>query len=190
MDEKRSTPSPPVKSNTWCLLLYQESDSYNITEVLERVSELVEYYYILHDKDIDESTGELKKAHYHVVCGTGANTTDSAIAKRLGIDTQWIQACKSKPKAKRYLVHADNADKYQYSATEVISSVPYSIARDEGSQVKMLLEWLDSVNHVVTTTELLRWSVENDCYGCLRRGANLFRDIVKEHNMEVSKNVK
>lgn len=188
MNEKKSTPSSPVKSNTWCILLYLESESYNTDEVLAKVSEMAEYYYILHDKDINEDTGEVKKAHYHIVCGTGANTTDSAIGKRLGLDTQWIQPCKSKPRAKKYLVHADNPEKYQYPVSDVISSVSFILERDEAYQVKMLLDWLSSVNRLVTVSELLRWSVDNACYSGLRRGANLFRDIVKEHNMAVLTN--
>lgn len=189
MNEKRSTPSPPIKSNTWCIQLYKESDDYNTDTLLAKIRDFAEWYYILHDRDIDADTGELKKPHYHIVCSTGANTTDSAISKRLdGLSVQWIRKTKNKVGAKRYLIHADDPDKFQYSVSDVLSSVPYIISRDESSQVKMLLDWLDSINRPVTMLEVLRWSVENTCYSGLRRGANLFRDVVKEHNIEVLKN--
>ena len=60
--------------NCFTLELYPESDTlqfdtmFNIVKSTEFYS--CKYYYILHDRDINKKTGEIKKPHYHLLVST------------------------------------------------------------------------------------------------------------------------
>lgn len=48
--------------------------------------------------------------------------SESSLAKRLEIDKRFIQRVKSLRGSCRYLIHADNEEKYQYNLDQVIVS--------------------------------------------------------------------
>ena len=71
------------KSRSFLGVLYPDSESYDCSAVLERLSCLFEEWaYILHDSDSDEN-GELKKAHIHWVGRLENATSLLAIADSL-----------------------------------------------------------------------------------------------------------
>ena len=56
----------PVQGRKFCGILYVESDTYNVDDVLEHIKSYFDQWaYCLHDKDVNDETGETKKAHYH-----------------------------------------------------------------------------------------------------------------------------
>lgn len=80
--------------------------------------------FILHDKDVNPITGELKKPHYHVVCSLLTPSTLNAAAQRLvksGIYPAGLVVKKiiSKRKVSRYLLHLDDPEKAQYDLSQV-----------------------------------------------------------------------
>lgn len=80
--------------------------------------------YILHDKDVNPITGELKKPHYHVVCSLLTPATLNAAAQRLvksGIYPAGlvVKRIKSKRSISRYLLHLDDPEKAQYDLSQV-----------------------------------------------------------------------
>lgn len=100
------------------------------------------------------------------------------------IEQRFIIPCSSLRHSVRYLIHADNPDKYQYLREEIISN--WNIDRffvekeDEQKKVKKVLDYLESVSYNVSTKELFRWCVNNECYDVLRRSSYLFITILKE----------
>ena len=99
------------RDRKFCLLLYPDDKSH--MEALEKIKASYDYAYVLHDKDALEETGEIKKAHYHVVLISGKNAIwSSALSKDLGITPNYIQRCKNVDRALEYLVHFNEEEKY------------------------------------------------------------------------------
>lgn len=107
-----------VKSRNWTFIVYPES----APEDWENHLMGLQYCYRLHDKDIDKSTGNLKKDHIHVVLtfeGTVTYNTIKDITDR--INSPIPQPVRSLRGMIRYLIHADNKDKYQYKREGIVS---------------------------------------------------------------------
>lgn len=86
---------------------------------------LVHYAYILHDKDV-KNDGTKKEAHWHILIKMDNNYTFKYIAKRFGVEEQYVEKIKSSfPKALNYLTHNNQAakdeGKYLYEDDEVKS---------------------------------------------------------------------
>lgn len=116
MADKTKTP----RNSRWTTILYPESAAGNFLDVLKdfHVPFLLSP---LHDKDVD-SAGVIKKAHYHLVLyfdslksSSQAQVIFDAIG---GVGCQSVQSPVSYA---RYLIHADDPDKYQYAAEDVVS---------------------------------------------------------------------
>lgn len=78
------------------------------------------YAMIFHDKDVDES-GNLKKRHLHVFV-KGQPLRITAWADKFQIPPNMIEIPRSVYRCARYLIHADQKDKFQYSIEDVVSS--------------------------------------------------------------------
>lgn len=116
MAGKSSTP----RNLRWTTIVYPESASSNFLDVLKdfHVPFLLSP---LHDKDVD-GDGVIKKSHYHLVLyfdslksAAQAQVIFDAIG---GVGCQSVQSPVSYA---RYLIHADDPDKYQYSAEDVVA---------------------------------------------------------------------
>lgn len=116
MAGKSTTP----RNTRWTSIVYPESASSNFLDILKEfhVPFLLSP---LHDKDVD-GDGVIKKAHYHLVLyfdslksSSQAQVIFDAIG---GVGCQSVQSPVSYA---RYLIHADDPDKYQYSAEDVVA---------------------------------------------------------------------
>lgn len=116
MAGKSTTP----RNSRWTTILYPESAASNFMDVLKdfHVPFLLSP---LHDKDVD-GDGVIKKAHYHLVLyfdslksAAQAQVIFDAIG---GVGCQSVQSPVSYA---RYLIHADDPDKYQYAAEDVVA---------------------------------------------------------------------
>lgn len=116
MAGKSTTP----RNTRWTSIVYPESASSNFLDILKEfhVPFLLSP---LHDKDLD-GDGVIKKAHYHLVLyfdslksASQAQVIFDAIG---GVGCQSVQSPVSYA---RYLIHADDPDKYQYAADDVIA---------------------------------------------------------------------
>lgn len=109
------------------VILYTEP-----TYVLLSYLNVEEYAFILHDKDMDDN-GEIKKAHYHLYLKLTSkkriSTLYNDIVRILGKEATQpflIQNLTNERSFQRYLIHADDLDKYQYSLTEIVSNLDLS----------------------------------------------------------------
>ena len=116
MAGKSTTP----RNSRWTTIVYPESAASNFMDVLKafHVPFLLSP---LHDKDVD-GDGVIKKAHYHLVLyfdslksAAQAQVIFDAIG---GVGCQSVQSPVSYA---RYLIHADDPDKYQYAAEDVVA---------------------------------------------------------------------
>lgn len=112
---------PKLKKRTWKCVFYPESLPTDWLEVLQS-TDLPFCISPLHDKDVNEDQeGTQKKPHYHIII-TYNNTTTWKNVKESICDL--LGQPRPMPSdniklAYRYLWHADNPEKYQYSEEDV-----------------------------------------------------------------------
>lgn len=170
------------------MTLYPDSTSYNHDEIIGYIMlDFQDWAYILHDKDTNEDTGELKKAHTHLLFRHSDRLSINSISKKYGVpvnDIKWKADWKG---AIQYLVHYNHPEKYQYDISEIVSSYGEDIKQfftvkqvQEEEQVLALYNFIYE-QRISTMHDLLKYSLENNCYSALRRGATIFRDLLKEN---------
>ena len=175
------------RSQNWVALWYPEDETHSLAMELLKVSGH-RFAAILHDKDTDDD-GNLKKPHWHIVITFKSQRTASAIAKEFGIEPNYIQPTKSRDKALRYLVHADDCDKYQYDATEAFGPLAPSIPQIteklcEREQVMALLDILHSMPVPSSYTQFLVAACNADLYSAFRRMGSGAIKLLEEHNAQ------
>lgn len=116
-----------VKKRYWAFVLYPESAPDNWIDILQQTG-LQCVISPLHDKDVDP-TGELKKAHYHIIlCYSGPTTFNSVNSLCDSLNQPIPQALEQVRGYYRYLTHKDNPDKYQYSDEDIQTLNGFSIS--------------------------------------------------------------
>ena len=119
--------------NCFTLELYPESETLQFDNIIEIVKGTsfysCKYYYILHDRDINNKTGEVKKAHYHLLVKLENAISIEKIIKSLVNERGSQEAIendfsivKSFKGMVRYLIHKDNPEKEQYKLEEVVTN--------------------------------------------------------------------
>lgn len=152
---------------------------------------------ILHDKDVyedGEHEGEIKKAHWHIVVRFKNAVWNTAISNELGIEANYLEACKDVDSALLYLVHFGNEEKYQYEYETVFGPLKVRLATllaepDEGSRVLSLVDIVESAPGPLGYTELIKKAVSAGVYADLRRMGALGVKMLEEHNYEVWREV-
>ena len=183
---------------TYHVILYPDSTSYNCDDVLNIcLSKYSEVAYILHNKDVWEdeilnddgtvkySKGELKKPHYHVIIHTSPRYP-SAVVNALGISSNDVNyGSKVNFNASiRYLIHADNPNKYHYDVSEIVSNISdldrFFTVVDEGLQVMNLIELREKG---ASYKELCQYACSHNCWDSLRRDIHLIELCSNEQNI-------
>lgn len=107
--------------------VYEEHISSNALEYVLRCTEISEYFYILHNKDINE-LGVIKKPHYHILLNVDLPTKHNeckqfliSLFQLVDINIRVVNV-KNINAFARYLTHKDNPLKYQYSDSEIITN--------------------------------------------------------------------
>lgn len=106
------------------IILYKDTDTYNINNILKNIKGYRYYAYILHNKDLTKDL-ELKKSHYHIIIKTDNACTLDALSKKIGVPVNYIQFIRNERSYIRYLIHVDDEDKTQYSLNEIQCSRSY-----------------------------------------------------------------
>ena len=108
-----------IKKRNWAFVLYPESAPENWKEILQQTG-LGIAISPLHDKDVNP-TGEVKKAHYHIILIYDGPTTYNNVRSLTESLGQPIpQPLEQVRGYYRYLTHKDNPEKYQYDDKDII----------------------------------------------------------------------
>jgi len=89
-----------------------------LTKMLDEIA--INYYFILHDKDINDKTGELERPHYHLVFTTAKRVRLGTILNRISKILKLskilitIDVAFNYNYHIRYLTHLDDKEKYAY----------------------------------------------------------------------------
>ena len=111
-------PSKIVKKRNWAFVVYPESLPEGWLDLL-RETGLQCAISPLHDKD-KEPTGEVKKAHYHVIaCYSGPTSYNVVKGLTEQLHAPGPQALEQVRGYYRYLTHKDNPEKAQYSENDI-----------------------------------------------------------------------
>ena len=176
---KKST----AKHRVFFIELYPDTSTYDCQEALKVIQSFDEFAYILHDKDINSETGELKKPHYHCVVRVKPCTLDCLLNKFDNLPSNFVQYNHDFKFCIRYLIHLDDSSKYQYSSSEIVTNVT-----DINSYLRTNSEW-EIVNELVhkrvyggTWYQVFKYSGENNCYDVFRRNIGIIQLISSESN--------
>lgn len=170
------------------MTLYPDSSTYNCEQIIGYIMlDFENWAYIKHDKDTIEETGEIKKEHIHLLFRNKDRLSINSVAKKYGVPVNDIVWKANWQYAVQYLVHYNHPEKYQYDISDIVSSYGEDIKQffkakslEESEQVLQLYNYIFE-QRISTMHDLLKYSLENNCYSALRRGATLFRDLLREN---------
>lgn len=106
----------------------------NIERIKKNIEEFPYFAYIIHDKD------EGKTPHIHFVVNCRGSRTIKSICEVLDCDYQDVQDTSRPRSCIRYLIHADDPEKFQYPRSEIITS--------DNDRTNY---FFDSINHPIGT---------------------------------------
>ena len=176
--------SSAIRDRKFCTILYPDDSTH--MEAFEKIKECFDSAYILHDCDTLD-TGELKKPHYHVVFTFPNPRFLSSVAQDLRIPENYIERCLKLNSSLRYLIHADNPDKFQYPLEAVGGTLKPKLEKlfcdvSEEAQVLQLIKFLDSTPTKVTYRDFLVYACENGYYASFRRLGYGMKLLLDSHN--------
>lgn len=155
-----------VKKRNWAFVLYPESAPYNWLEILQQTG-LQCVISPLHDKDIDP-TGELKKAHYHIIlCYSGPTSFNVVKALCDSLNQPIPQPLEQVRGYYRYLTHKDNPEKYQYSEDDIQTVNGFNISdfvelsKSEILEIKKKLQELIRTECIIEYSDFMDYLLDN-----------------------------
>lgn len=118
--------NPSSKSKYFCCMLYPDSSTYNVDNVITALAQEHLTFAVspIHDKDVEDD-GSPKKGHYHILLAYSSATTLNNIRgwfRACGMpesELHSVRVCASGIGYYRYLTHKDNPEKAQYSDTDI-----------------------------------------------------------------------
>jgi len=171
-----------------CLLLYPNEDESH-RKAIEYIKLNYDYALIVHDKDFSNDTGEIKKAHTHIVLSCDNAKWNTALATELGITPNYIQQCRNYENALNYLIHYNDDTKYQYSINEVKGNLKQKLEKllindkkDENDKSIELIEYIKNYEGVLSVSRFAKYSAEIGMWDVFRRASFIFLKLIEEHN--------
>ncbi len=186
--------SSKIRYSFFDLLLYPDCESHN--DILSILTDSkIDYCAILHDKDVDEN-GNLKKPHIHLVLW-GIRSTVSALSSRLSLPENYISIRGTRDSRLRYLIHADDPEKYQYSVDSVFGSPnglkkfreSLNVSEDENDNIFSIISLLESYpqDEYVTLVQFVKDVCASSLFPYYRRAQATFIELWRERNNFIMK---
>lgn len=169
------------------VLLYP--DNLDHVAALSKILDFPQFSYILHDKDVKED-GSPDKPHWHVCVWFSNARFIDGLAKELGIESRFVQLTTNATHDLRYLVHADDPDKFQYDISEVQTNMSFELQKAlkdtaEEARVISILDLIDDEHHVISYSKFVRSICQKGLYSDFRRSYGIFSKCIDEHNSRV-----
>lgn len=182
------------RDRKFMFLLYPDNESH--MKALETLIKSYDVAYILHDKDKEVDTNQLKKSHYHVIIRTGNNAKWSyPLCEELGIEPRFVEKIGKLDNALAYLIHyneEDTIDKYKYELNEVKGNLNVRLKeiiskedKTEGEKVIELIEIIDNADMKIKVKDFARHCASTGKWDVFRRSSSIFMAIISEHNEEI-----
>lgn len=136
------------RTRIWTAIVYPESAPKNWRDILdENHVEWAESP--LHEFDVNP-TGEVKKAHWHIVISfEGPKSYEQVVDLLQPLNCPSPQRCHALKGAVRYFVHMDNPEKYQYNPAQIVAhggfDVQAALAPSSGQRYDLIAEMCDFI---------------------------------------------
>lgn len=156
-----------ARVRNWSFVLYPESAPENWLELLkdEKISFAVSP---IHDNDVNEGTGELKKAHFHVlICFEGKKSYEQVKSITERLKAPIPERVNSTKGLIRYFVHRDNPDKAQYAINDiqVFGNIDimgaFKTATSRYEAIKEMRQYCDD-NEIIEFADLFDYCASNN----------------------------
>lgn len=179
------------RDRKFCAVLYPEDETH--AACMEKLkSGGYNFAAILHDEDVyedGEHQGEKKKPHWHIVIKFTNAVWNEALAKELGITSNYLEKAKSLDGALLYLVHYGYEEKYQYDLDKVFGTLKTRLASlladtDESTRALTIFDLIRNSPGVVTYTEIFEKACKAGLYGDFRRMGTGVMYLINDHNAE------
>lgn len=184
-----------AKFRTYCGVWYPTEDPSHMFAIERLKAEKYPFIACDHDRDRYTSAetddpnkiGQLKKIHTHIVIQFNNPRSYDAVVKELNISSNYLQICRDTKGSVLYLIHDQDADKYQYEVADCYGPlVPllekYLSDETESVRALSLLRLLDSMPKPVTYRQFLEKACEAELYGDFRRMGFGVTKLIEEHN--------
>lgn len=125
----------------------------DLINILNSNSDILEYYGIIHDCDIKENTGELKKEHYHLYISFNdyGRYTINKVRDFFSPLSNRINSVKSIKNAIQYLVHFNDKNKFQYDLNDIFTNNKDKMLKafeDKEKSINDILDiYIDKIYH-------------------------------------------
>lgn len=156
------------RSNKWAFLIYQDSAPENYLDILEELH----IPYVLspwHDKDVNKSTGEIKKAHKHGALFFETLKSYSQVSDLLKDKLNspaYVEVVMSPKGMYDYFTHAENPDKSPYNIEDIESGCGFELDKFIAEQATddFLNDIIDLIeeNHITEFEDLVKYARENN----------------------------
>lgn len=167
-----------------------------LKDCLDLIKECQYYAFILHNKDVNKLTGEIKKPHYHCLVDLyidkDSDLFNSNDSRRRKLILEYLQdliskdinyrAVRNEKAFTRYLVHKDNQEKYQYNTSEIITNdtsrlgdnleMSTTIVKNGSNSVLSILYNKIDNKEVINLMEIRKLSAEYQCLPWFLRDKN------------------
>ena len=174
------------------MILYP--DDKKTTNVLNIIEDNYNYALILHDKDYYEETGEIKKAHYHIIIYFENAKRLNTLSDELGLAPNYIRTEEIK-KGLEYLIHKNNKDKYQYSIDEVrgplkdrLQNFINKSIESENTSIMLLYEIINKYDGPIYLEYIIPVVLQNNLWSFFRRSQLTWFKLIEEHNRKYHAN--
>lgn len=145
------------KNRNWTFIVYPDSAPSNWREILQNTG-LPHAISPLHDKDIIEVSGELKKPHWHViVCFPGPTTFKKVNSLCSELNSPIPKRIMSVVGVYRYLTHKDNPEKAQYEESDIIQCNGFDIREIAGMTTSQILEIKKQLVNIIINNDIYEY---------------------------------
>lgn len=204
----------PLTGRYFMCILYPDDDLFDVRK--KALDDHYDYVGILHDKDVwdfpdqDHKVGDLKKSHYHFVFRIHSKNPTSLISvyNRLSLPYKPVYGelgelkqldgsatvALNRRACFRYLVHADDLNKAQYSEDDIITNCAelhhdcLNAIMNSSLDYKVIemIETLDNINYPVTRKEFALICAQAGLWSAVRGTPQwILQDILDKHNEDL-----
>lgn len=184
-----------IRSLYWGLILYDDSENLNFNDKIITIAQNYDFVYIKHDKDTD-TNGNLIKVHYHIILKFNNYKWLKSLSDELNIPMNYFEKINSLNNMLVYLIHYNNADKYQYSVNEVLGTSSLkiklnkcisNIENTEEDKISIILDFIYSYPKPLSYRALVSFVLNKGLWAEFRRSASIIFKLLDEHNMLTKK---
>lgn len=172
-----------TKSKNWVFELYPESMNKDYIRVIQEEICVPMCFSPLHDKDVNDETGEKKKPHYHVLVMYDGNTTYKNIKENIcdKLNGTIPLPCLSVRGTYRYHLHLDNPEKYQYDDRDRQFFCGFDRSKTEALTLTEVNKYIREIHSFINDNNILEYADLCNCF--LENGEYQMYEIASSHTV-------